>query len=113
MQHLARFWRSALGDRSGMESCGVGPLQLHDRPGAGAVVHGHCMRDRRQHDHAILYVWSRTNFTYHGSGRQMKGLWYDPLTGLNVSIVTDGKSLLPPAEFVEDVVLHLSPAAAA
>ena len=46
---------------------------------------------------------------YHGSGKQMEGVWYDPLTGARENCSTDGRNLLAPSGFAEDAVLHLSP----
>ena len=106
MRHLSGFWNVV--DRSGMQPCGAGPMHVHDTD-----VHGHCLWLPASHDHAILYLWGRTSFSfqpYPGSGKRMNGVWYDPLTGANVSCTTDGKNLRAPAAFAADAVLHLSPA---
>jgi len=105
MGYLAKFWEHV--DRSQMRPCGAGPLDVHDKS-----VHGHCIRSgSTDSDQAILYLWGRSSFSFHhGTGKPMKGFWYDPLTGANQTCVTDGKELSAPAGFMEDAVLYLSPA---
>jgi len=123
MMHLMSFWDSI--DRSKLEVCGNGdapprshshspsaPLYIHD-----PLVQGHCLRAPAPHNaEAVLYVWGRTNFSYHGytpsPAGSMQAFWFDPLTGKNVSVrVPTAEPVLEfavPRSFKGDAVLRLT-----
>ena len=113
VSHLGAFWAGV--DRAALRMCGGGThsptsaLYIHD-----AAVQGHCIRSASR-DAAVLYLWARSRFTYRpdAPAGELRGVWYDPLTGRNATFAAKktpvaSLTLEAPPDFEGDAVLHLT-----